>query len=124
MQRTHLSLYYLMAYLILAGLAFLLAPQFLLKLLSSNGDYGDVFPRLLGVLILALAILVFQIMRLKIEALYTTTLIVRGMILACLLGLYLYSQDPFFLVVISIVSLDVILTCVGYYLDKHTTSSR
>jgi hypothetical protein len=124
MKRTHLSLYYLITYLILAGLGFLAVPQFLLKLLMSNGDYGDVFPRLVGVLILALAVLVFQIMRLRIEALYVTTLIVRTMILACLFGLYLHSRDPFFLVVISIVSLGVILTCTGYYLDKRAAGSR
>lgn len=119
MKRTHRSLYYLIAYLVIAGLGFLLIPQVMLKLLLSNGDYGDIFPRLVGMLILALAILVLQIIRLKIKALYVTTLIVRIMILSCLLGFYLYSQDPFFLIVISIVSLGVVLTGVGYYLDKR-----
>jgi hypothetical protein len=118
-KRTHLSLYYLITYLITAGLGFLLIPQVMLKLLFSNGNYGDMFPRLVGMLILALAILVFQIIRLKIESLYTSTLIVRGMILTCLVSFYLYSRDPFFLIVISIVSVGVLLTGIGYYLDRH-----
>lgn len=119
MKRTYQSLYYLITYLIIAGFGFLFVPQVLLKLLLSNGDYGDIFPRVAGMLILALAILVFQIMRLKIVALYVITLIVRGMILVCLSALYLYSHDPFFLIVIGIVTVGVLLTGIGYYLDKR-----
>lgn len=44
MNRTRLSLYYLAGYLTFAGLALLLVPTFALKLLLSNGDYGEVFP--------------------------------------------------------------------------------
>lgn len=68
-------------------------------------------------LILALTLLVFQIMRLKIESLYVTTVAVRLMILACLVWLYLQSRDPFFIIVIAIVSLGVMLTISGYYMD-------
>ena len=59
MKRTHLSLYYLVTYLIFAGLALIAAPLFALKLLLSNGNYGDVLPRLLGVILLALGIVAF-----------------------------------------------------------------
>ncbi len=45
MKKTHLSLYYLVGYLIPAGIGLIAAPQFVLKLLLSNGDYGDVMPR-------------------------------------------------------------------------------
>jgi hypothetical protein len=86
-KRTRLSLYYLLAYLITAGFGFLLIPQVMFELLLSNGDYGDIFPRVAGMLILALTLLVFQIMRLKIESLYVTTVAVRLMILACLVWL-------------------------------------
>ena len=81
MQRTHLSLYYLVGYLVPAGIALIAAPQFALKLLLSNGSYGDVMPRLLGVVLLALGIIVLQILRLHAEALYSTTLIARSVIL-------------------------------------------
>ncbi|MEO5952953.1 MAG: hypothetical protein ABIQ44_10865, partial [Chloroflexia bacterium] len=73
MNKTHLSLYYLIGYLIPSGLA-LLVPQFAFKLLFSNGNYGDVIPRLAGLLLLALSDLVFQIIRFKLEMLYTTLL--------------------------------------------------
>ena len=122
MKRTHLSLYYLIGYLIPAGLALLIAPEFALKLLFSNGDYGDVLPRLLGTVLLALGIVIFQIVRLKIDVLYTTTLVVRGVILACLLGLYLYARDPFFLVLMAIVGFGVLLTGVSYTLDRRSAA--
>jgi hypothetical protein len=48
MKRTHLSLYYLVGYLLPAGIALIAAPKVALKLLLSNGNYGDVLPRLLG----------------------------------------------------------------------------
>src|SRR3970040_1728257 len=103
MKRTHLSLYYLVGYLIPAGIALITVPQIALKLLLSNGAYGDVLPRLVGVVLLALGIIVLQIVRLHIDALYTTTLMARAVILVCLFGLYLYARDPLFLVLIGVV---------------------
>jgi hypothetical protein len=113
MDRTRLSLYYLSGYLTFAGLALLLVPTFALQLLFSNGDYGEVFPRLAGMLLLGLAILITQIIRHRIEALYATTLVVRLFFLVVLAYLYLSSSDPFFLVVFGIVVLGVIFT--GYF---------
>src|SRR6516225_8656094 len=45
MKKTRLSLFYLGSYLTIIGLGLLLAPHDTLKLLLSNGDYGDVIPR-------------------------------------------------------------------------------
>jgi hypothetical protein len=118
MTRTRLSLFYLAGYLTFAGLALLLIPTFALNLLFSNGDYGDVFPRLAGMLLLGLAALVTQIIRHRIEVLYATTLAVRLFFLVVLAYLFLTSSDPFFLVVFAIVALGVIFT--GYsYLSEH-----
>ena len=118
MNRTRLSLFYLAGYLTFAGLALLLVPSFALKLLLSNGDYGDVFPRLAGMLLLGLAILVTQIIRHRVEVLYPTTLMVRLFFLVVFAYLFLSSDDPFFLVVFGIVLVGVVLT--GYsYLTEH-----
>jgi hypothetical protein len=122
MHRTHLSLYYLVSYLTVAGLALLLAPGFALSLLLSNGDYGNVFPRLAGMLLLGLAILVGQIIRLRIEALYPTTLIVRLLFLVSFVFLFVISGDPFFLVVFAIVSVGVIVTGASYLLDRRPSA--
>ena len=120
MRRTHLSLYYLAGYLIPAGIALIAAPQLALKLLLSNGAYGDVLPRLLGVVLLALGIFVLQTIRLRLDALYGTTLFARAVILACLLGLFVYARDPLFLVLFAVVGFGFVLTGTSYLLDRRT----
>ena len=119
MKRTHLSLYYLAGYLIPAGIALIFAPQLALKLLLSNGAYGDVLPRLLGVVLLDMGIIVLQIIRLHVDALYSTTLMARSVILVCLLGLYIYAADPLFLTLSGIVGLGFVLTGVSFLLDRR-----
>jgi hypothetical protein len=118
MHRTHRSLYYLVSYLSVAGLALFLAPDFALKLLLSNGDYGNVFPRLAGMVLIGLAILVAQIIRLRLEALYTTTLAIRGFFLVGLAFFFAISGDPFFLVVFAIVAVGVVFTGYSYLQDR------
>ena len=120
MNRTRLSLYYLAGYLTFAGLALLLVPSFALKLLLSNGDYGETFPRLAGMLLIGLAILVTQIIRHRIEVLYPTTLVVRLFFLVVFAYLFLSSSDPFFLVVFGIVLLGVVLTGYSYLTERGT----
>ncbi len=120
MNRTRLSLYYLAGYLTFAGLALLLVPTFALQLLLSNGDYGEVFPRVAGMLLLGLAILVTQIIRHRVEVLYPTTLVVRLFFLVVFAYLYLSSNDPFFLVVFGIVALGVVLTGYSYLTERGT----
>jgi hypothetical protein len=123
MKRTRLSLYYLAGYLIPAGVALITVPQLALKLLLSNGEYGDVLPRLLGVILLALGIIVLQIIRLHVDALYSTTLIARSVILVCLVGLFIYARDPLFLTLLGIVGLGFMLTGVSYWLDRRSKES-
>jgi hypothetical protein len=120
MHRTRLSLFYLAGYLTFAGLALLLVPRFALQLLLSNGDYGEVFPRLAGMLLLGLAVLITQIIRHRIEVLYPTTLVVRIFFLVVLAYLFLSSSDPFFLVVFGIVLLGVVFTGYSYLSERGT----
>jgi hypothetical protein len=121
LRRTHLSLYYLAGNLLFAGVLLIATGQFATRLLLSNGDYGDALPRLLGVVLLALGLLIVQIIRHRLEVLYTTTLAARALILAVLIGLYVYVRDPFFLVLIGIVGLGVVLTGGSYLLDRRKT---
>ena len=122
MKRTHLSLYYLVGYLIPAGIALIAAPQFVLRLLLSNGNYGDVMPRLVGIVLLALGIIVLQILRLRAVALYSTTLIARSVILVCLVGMYIYARDPLFISLLVIVGLGFVLTGASYLMDRRSSA--
>ena len=123
MTRTRFSLFYLAGYLIPAGLLLLLAPTFSTRLLLSNGNYGDVFPRLAGMLLIGLGILVVQIIRLRLDQLYTTTLVIRLFFCVCLVVFYAMSGDPFFLVLVAIVGLGLIFTGISFYLDRQSQAA-
>lgn len=118
-QRTRLSFFYLAAYLLGAGVALIFAPSLALSLLFSNGHYGDVMPRLLGVVLFALGVVIVQIIRYRVEVLYTTTLLVRSVIVVVLAGLFIYSHDPLFISLIVVVGLGMLLTGASYLTDRR-----
>jgi uncharacterized protein YjeT (DUF2065 family) len=119
MRRTRLSLFYLAGYLLPTGLLLLVDPRTTLKLLFSTGSYDDAFPRVAGMLLLAIGIIIVQIIRHRVEVLYPTTLVVRALFLVGFLGLYWYTRDPLFLVIMGVVGLGFILTGTSYWLDRR-----
>lgn len=119
MRRTNLSLYYLAGYLVPAGLLLLFVPEFATKLLLSNHTYDYAPFRLAGVLLLVIGILIIQIIRHKLEMLYSTTLVARALISATLLWLFLTTGDPFFAMILVIVLVGVALTGASYLLDRR-----
>jgi uncharacterized protein YjeT (DUF2065 family) len=118
-RRTNLSLYYLAGYLLPAGTLLLLVPDFATKLLLSNRTYDDAPFRLAGILLIGLGILVVQMIRYRLEMLYPTTLLIRALISATLIGLYLETNDPFFLVVLTVVVIGIVLTGTSYLMDRR-----
>ena len=124
MRRTHLSLYYLVGYLFPAGLLLLIAPAFATKLLQSNQTYDEPPLRLAGLVLLALGLLITQIVRHRVEVLYTATLIVRAVLSFGLLYLLVSTGDPFFGVVLVVVLIGVALTGTSYLLDRRDTATR
>ena len=119
MRWTRLSFFYLVGYLTVGGLGLLFAPALALKLLGATGTYPPVLVRFMGSLLLALGILVAQIMRHRVEALYPTTLVVRVVLVATLVALYAASRDPLFLVLTGIVGLGMALTTTGFVVDRR-----
>ena len=101
MQR--LTLIYLSTYLLLGGLGLLLLPDLTLRLLQSNGAYGDIMPRVVGMFMLALGGVIFQFVRAQDYRYYLYTIFARAFIVLVLTTLYFKSQDPLFLVLDAIV---------------------
>jgi uncharacterized protein YjeT (DUF2065 family) len=119
MKKTRLSLYYLAASTVFGGIGFLFMPAFSLQLFQSNGNYGDIMPRVAGLALLALGIFVIQLIRTKSEAMYSTTLFIRTIVLLpAMVWLYARSSDPLFLILIGVVGFGLILTAISYYLDS------
>jgi len=113
------SLYYPAFYLTTSGLALVLAPELALKLLFSTGHYGDVMPRMAGVVILGLGVIVVQIIRQRVAGLYPTLVAVRVMFCTVWMGLYVYTRDPFFLTVFAVVAVGMVWTALALALDRR-----
>ena len=120
MNRTRISLYYLGSYLTLIGLGLLLAPQGTLKILQSNRDYGDVFPRIAGMLMSGLGMAVFGIIRARSFQQYPATLFIRVYFIACCVVFYSMTHDPLFLVMMGIIGIGLVLTLTSYLLDRKS----
>src|SRR5215813_15611679 len=98
-----LTFIYLASYLLVGGLGLLIVPQLTLRLLLSNGNYGDVMPRLVGVFMLALGGAVLQFVRARDYRYYRYTIVARIFIVVALTALYFRARDPMFLVLDAIV---------------------
>src|SRR5262245_57796269 len=98
-----LTFIYLSSYLLVGGFGLLLAPELALRLLLSNGRYGDVMPRLVGVFMIALGGVVVQFVRASDYRYYRYTIVARIFIVLALTTLYVKSRDPLFLVLDAIV---------------------
>src|SRR6516165_1844784 len=118
MNRTRLSLLYLGSYLVLIGLGLLFAPDGTLRLLQSNANYGDVFPRVAGMLMSGLGFSVFGIIRAGVPKLYPATIFIRMYFLVCLAAFYWMTSDPLFLVLTVIVGIGFVLTLSAHLLDR------
>jgi hypothetical protein len=123
MRWTRLSLFYL-SYLLIIGLGLLLAPTETLRLMLSNGSYGEVMPRLAGMLMVGLGLNIAGMIAAAAEARYPSTLAVRAFFLASIGAFYAMSRDPFFLVLGAVVLLGFVLTTLSYIgLDRKRSTA-
>jgi uncharacterized protein YjeT (DUF2065 family) len=93
-----LTFIYLASYLLVGGIGLFVAPELTLRLLLSNGSYGDVMPRLVGVFMVALGGVVLQFVRARDYRYYRYAIIARIFIVVALTALYFKAHDPLFLV--------------------------
>jgi len=101
MQRV--TLIYLTSYLFLGGLGLLVFPDLALRLLLSNGSYGDVMPRVVGMFMLVLSGFIFQFVYRRDYRYYASAVFARFFIVLVLTALYFTTSDPLFLVLDAIV---------------------
>jgi hypothetical protein len=98
-----LTFIYLASYLLVGGLGLLVVPELTLRLLLSNGTYGDTMPRLVGIFMLALGGVVLEFVRARDYRYYRWTIFTRIFIVVALTALYFKARDPLFLVLDAIV---------------------
>jgi uncharacterized protein YjeT (DUF2065 family) len=122
--RTRLSLFYVAFYLTNAGLGLTFAPELSLRMLQSNAHYDATAMRFAGLFIVGLAMIVIQIIRLRLDALYSTLIVVRIVFCTAYVVLYVQHGDPFFLVTLAIVGLGLVASSVSYVLDSRDRGAR
>ena len=98
-----ITLSYLATYLLFGGLGLAFTPQLTLDLFQSNGDYGDIMPRLVGLFMIALSGLIGMFVYLRDYKYYPYSVFIRTFIVIFLFFLYARSDDPLFLVLNGIV---------------------
>lgn len=118
MPRTRRSLFYLASYLTITGLALLFTPHLFLKLLFANHEYPGAFVQFSGILMIGLAIVVMNIIKYGNRILYRITLMARIPMWICTLGLYLYTRETFFIVVLCVLGLGIVLTGSFYLAER------
>lgn len=123
MIKTRLSLFYLASYLNIIGFGLLLFPGMTLDIMQSTGAYGDVFPRVAGMLMSGLGITVAGLIRANAIELYPATIAIRVYFLICISVFYVISKDPLFPVMFIIVGIGFMLTASSYLMDRKTQES-
>lgn len=122
MNKTRMSLFYLAGYTWFGGAGFLFFPQLSLKMFFATGEYENLMVRMVGMFMIAIAIIITQLIRHHADVLYPTTLMVRATILTCMTVFYFTYGDPLLLVLLAIVGLGFVLTGTAYILDKRSES--
>ena len=98
-----LTLIYLATYLLIGGGSLLVAPDLALRLLLSNGAYGDIMPRLFGLFMFVLGGVIYQFVRARDYRYYFYTILARSFVVVVMIALYFKARDPLLLVLDAIV---------------------
>lgn len=110
------SLAYVVGYLTVGGVGFLLIPGLARDLLLSDEEYDDVGFRVAGLMMLALAYLVFSILRERDWKYYPVSIYARAGIVVVLTILFVDTSDPMFLVLDVIVLVGLIPSIYVHFL--------
>jgi uncharacterized protein YjeT (DUF2065 family) len=112
-----ISWIYLASYLSIGGIGFAFIPEPTLRLFLSNGDYGDIMPRVVGMFMLALGGLIATMTINNDLRYYPYAVFIRTGMIVFLSWLYMMSKDPLFIVILSIILIGL-LPSWYFYLEK------
>jgi len=119
-----LTFIYLASYLLVGGLGFLVVPELTLRLLLSNGIYGDVMPRLVGTFMVALGGVILQFVWARDYRYYRYSIVARIFIVVALTVLYFKARDPLFLMLDAIVLVGLLPSIyVAFWMAQPATAS-
>src|SRR5262245_20812952 len=103
-----LTLIYLATYLLVGGGSLLVAPDLALRLLLSNGAYGDIMPRLFGLFMFVLGGVIYQFVRAQDFRYYLYIIVARCFIVVAMTALYLKARAQLWLVLDPLGGMDLL----------------
>ncbi len=103
-----ITLSYLAGYLLIGGLGFAFFPELTFRLFLSNGAYGTVMPRVVGMFMIALSGMIALFVYHRDYKYYPYSVFIRTFIVLFLFWLFSGTGDPLFLVLIGIVLLGLL----------------
>ena len=117
--KTRHCLLYVAAYLLASGVALLVAPEPTLKAMLTSADYGNVMPRWVGMLSVALGTVVVQVLRHRLAVLYPLGFFMPAAMLLGFAAMYLRTADPLFLTVLAVVGIGVLASGISLLLERR-----
>lgn len=98
-----ITFWYLAGYLLFGGAGLAFFPRETLWLFQSNGDYGDIMPRAVGMFMIMLGAVIGSMVTRGDFAYYERAILVRLFAVGFLAFLFARSGDPLFVVFIVVV---------------------
>ncbi len=123
MPKTRLSLYYLATYLLFGGFGFLLTPTLTTTLLLSSEDFDNMILRVLGMFMIGLGFLIVQLIRLRVNVLYASTMIMLVVFCVCLIAFFMMTYNLFFLTLLVIVVVGLVFTSWSLFQDRKGSAT-
>ncbi|MCU0227360.1 MAG: hypothetical protein MUF01_06940 [Bryobacterales bacterium] len=124
MRRTRGSLYFTAGYLYFGGAGFLLAPQAMLMIFLAEGIYSMVTLRLLGAVMLGMAMLVSAIIEQATASLYRQVWLATIPMVAALGYVYYDSLDRMWALLLTLVAAGSFSTWLCLHLDGRTAERK
>lgn len=112
------TLSYLAFYLLSGGIGFFFIPSLTLKLFLSNGNYGDVMPRLVGLFMLLLGSLIAQFVIRKDYNYYGFSIVARTFAVCAAAFMWFYSKDSLFITLMIIILIGLLPSYYAYFKEK------
>ena len=114
-----MSWIYLASYLSLGGIGFAFIPELTLKLFLSNGDYGDIMPRVVGMFMIALGGLIAMMTINNDLRYYPYSVFIRTGMVAFMIWLYIVSNDLLFIVLLTVVLIGLLPSWYFYLMKSE-----
>lgn len=114
-----ISWIYLASYLTIGGIGFAFIPEITLNLFLSNGNYGDIMPRVVGMFMIALGGLIATMTINNDFKYYTYSIFIRTGMVIFIIWLYMISNDPLFITILVIVLVGLLPSWYIYLKTKY-----